>query len=240
MQQMQNDGVSANPYSNHGVASSKSQDDENADAFASLYSSLVMAQPETTLSHNPYNDPTIHDSLYYSRLLIRQQQQQQHQDMINRHNLCLTRLREAAREAEALRQENDSLRTVNRELNKHVSLLIKSSVNEQLSCGNNDAATSFGVVNGMRGLSITGAGEEVSAESPTSVMENVDVKRVSLPKSISVRSNGYLKMGQPAAAAAAAASKTRPRTPAPLRPTVNYYEPLCLLRISDTCTNCGF
>lgn len=227
---MQNDALSGTAYANHGAASTKSQDEQDGDAFASLYSSLVLA-PETTRSHtHNYTDPNIHDSLYYSRLLIRQQeqqQQQQHQDMINRHTLCLTRLREAAREAETLRQENASLRSVNRELNKHISLLIRSSVNDHLSCGNNnDATTSLGLANAMRGLSIGGGGgggEEACVESPTSVMENVEVKRISLPKSISVRSNGYLKMGQatPASATAAATSKTRPRTAMPLKPTVS-------------------
>ena len=46
--------------------------------------------------------------------------------------------------------------------------------------------------------------QEVSDESPTSVIENnnvVEVERFSLPKSISVRSNGYLKMSQSAALA---------------------------------------
>ncbi|WVY97802.1 hypothetical protein V8G54_029953 [Vigna mungo] len=45
--------------------------------------------------------------------------------------------------------------------------------------------------------------QEASDESPTSVMENnvVEVERFSLPKSISVRSNGYLKMAQSPAVA---------------------------------------
>ncbi|KHN06707.1 Zinc finger CCCH domain-containing protein 15 [Glycine soja] len=46
--------------------------------------------------------------------------------------------------------------------------------------------------------------QEISEESPTSVIENnnvVEVERFSLPKSISVRSNGYLKTAQSAALA---------------------------------------
>ncbi|XP_044488961.1 zinc finger CCCH domain-containing protein 15 isoform X1 [Mangifera indica] len=232
---MQNESISSVAYGNLVADGTKSQERQNGDGFTSLYSSFVLA-PETTtsLSISPYTDPTINDSLYFSRLLM-QQQQTQHQDMINRHNLCLTRLREAAREAENLRQENASLRSVNRELNKHLSLLIKSTVsdfnsddnngNNSNSNNNNAATSSFGVVNGMRGLSISGGGgEEVCVESPTSVIENVDVKRVSLPKSISVRSNGYLKMGQAAATTvppAANPTKTRPRTP--LKPTQKVY-----------------
>ncbi|KAK3189371.1 hypothetical protein Dsin_028932 [Dipteronia sinensis] len=242
---MQNESLSSSAYVNIGAASAKSPESHNGDGIGSLYSPFVLAQ------ERHFREPSmnVNDAFYYSRLLMQQQQQQQqHQDMVNRHSLCLTRLREAAKDAEILRQENASLRSVNLELNKHIGLLIKSSVtandhhhhHHQPAASSNDfenisssaATTSFeNMVNvGMRGLRIGGGGgggdhrEEVSVESPTSVMENVDVKRVSLPKSISVRSNGYLKMGPPPAAAAAAAaaapvssnSKARPRAAAPL------------------------
>ncbi|KAL5763466.1 hypothetical protein ACOSP7_019730 [Xanthoceras sorbifolium] len=250
---MQNESLSSSAYGSMGVANAKSPESQNHDGFGSLYSSCVLP-PET-----PFREPNINvnDALYYSRVLMQQQQQQQqHQDMVNRHSLCLTRLREAAKEAEILRQENTSLRSVNRELNKHISLLIKSSVsvgdhhlhhlqaassndfdnnhniNNNNNVNNSAATASFENMMsvGMRGLSIGGGGggdnrEEVCVESPTSVMENVDVKRVTLPKSISVRSNGYLKLGPPAAAVATASSnnKARPRTAAPLTSAQKVY-----------------
>lgn len=207
MEQMQSD--SSTTYGNHAGGGAKSQEQQNGDGFASLYSPSVFA-PETSLSLTRYSDPAMNDSLYYSRILM-QQQQQQHQDMINRHNLCLTRLREAAKEADALRQENANLRSVNRELNKHIGILMKSSANDRhlatstnFHNNKNAETTSIEPVNEMiQGLNIGGGErEDVPVESPTSVMENVDVKRISLPKSISVRSNGYLKVAQ------AAASKT--------------------------------
>ncbi|KAA8532635.1 hypothetical protein F0562_032549 [Nyssa sinensis] len=66
----------------------------------------------------------------------------EHQELIDRHNLCLSHLREAEKEAEALRQENVNLRMANVDLHERLQSL---------------------------------------------------VNRVSLPKSISVRSKGYLK-----------------------------------------------
>ncbi|KAG4398043.1 hypothetical protein AAZX31_10G255400 [Glycine max] len=54
--------------------------------------------------------------------------------------------------------------------------------------------------------------QEISEESPTSVIENnnvVEVERFSLPKSISVRSNGYLKTAQSAALAPNNSNATR-------------------------------
>ncbi|XVF02206.1 hypothetical protein REPUB_Repub04eG0156000 [Reevesia pubescens] len=134
-------------------------------------------------------------ALYHPRLLM-----QQHQDMINRHNLCLTGLREAAKEAEALRQENTSLRSVNRDLNKQLSALIQVSVQNHFASSDYNT-TPFELVNALQGLCLGGGGgggigeEEVSDESPTSVMEGAgDADRIMLPKSISVRSDGYLKM----------------------------------------------
>ena len=66
-------------------------------------------------------------------------------------------------------------------------------------------------------------------ESPTSVIEsgrlqNADVERISLPKSISVRSNGYLKNNpahhQPAGSTRPTRTATRPRPASPLIATV--------------------
>ncbi|KAG8475444.1 hypothetical protein CXB51_032201 [Gossypium anomalum] len=160
------------------------------DNFATVYGDLAAKQSKDHQSDGVFSSSTTSSStsaasvfaLYHPRILM-----QQHQDMINRHNLCLTRLREAAKEAEALRQENTSLRSANRDLNKQLSALIQASVQNHF----------HHLITIPRRLSCGGGGEvDVSDESPTSVMEGgaVDVERVMLPKSISVRSNGYLKM----------------------------------------------
>ncbi|KDP35010.1 hypothetical protein JCGZ_09298 [Jatropha curcas] len=149
----------------------------------------------------------------------------QHQDLINRIALCLTRLREAAREVESLRLENTALRSVNSELNNHLSLLIQASVQEH--CLPSDYNTTpLEVFNDFRNLRFTGGdeGEELREdESPTSVMEVQPAdtsERTTLPKSISVRSNGYLKTIQ--AGATKTRGVTRPKTESPLNATKVY------------------
>ncbi|KAK8636661.1 hypothetical protein V6N13_124403 [Hibiscus sabdariffa] len=167
--------------------------------FSTVYGDFGGKQPKDHPSDGVYSSSTTSSStstasvfaLYNPRILM-----QQHQDMINRHNLCLTRLREAAKEAEALRQENSSLRSFNRDLNKQLSALIQASFQNHFSPSDYNT-TPFELVNALRGLCLgsDGVGEADISDDPTSVMEGaVDVERVMLPKSISVRSNGYLKM----------------------------------------------
>ncbi|RDX82248.1 Zinc finger CCCH domain-containing protein 15, partial [Mucuna pruriens] len=187
----------------------------------------------------PYSEPTQYDSCVI----------QKHQDMVNRHSMCLSRLVETSKEVEALKQENGQLRAANKELQKQLHLVIQASLENQYGGSSGQPqATLFDVVHGFRGLHV-GEGkencadwnnnnnhnhnniinnnnnnkelQEISDESPTSVIENnvVEVERFSLPKSISVRSNGYLKIAQSQSAALATnnnASRnrgaTRPRT----------------------------
>ncbi|XP_050222945.1 zinc finger CCCH domain-containing protein 15 isoform X2 [Mercurialis annua] len=148
----------------------------------------------------------------------------QYQDLINRNALCLTRLREAAKEVESLRLENASLRSINSELNNHLKYLIQAaSVQEQFlprdySCNTMPFETMSNFYNfcNIGGGNDVGEGEEEICEeeddeSPTSVIEvkNADTmssERISLPKSISVRSNGYLKSSQ-----ASGSKMTRPK-----------------------------
>ncbi|WRX15199.1 zinc finger protein [Theobroma cacao] len=188
------------------------------DKGSAVYGDLAAKQSHDLQSDDIYSSSTTSSSaataslfgLYHPRLLM-----QQHQDMINRHNLCLTRLRDAAKEAEALRHENTALRSVNRDLNKQLSALIQASVQNHFASSDYNT-TPFELVNALRGLCLSDGGvgeEEVCDESPTSVMEGaVDVERVMLPKSISVRSNGYLKMMSQAGAS------HRGKTRGPTRP----------------------
>ncbi|XP_072994348.1 zinc finger CCCH domain-containing protein 9-like isoform X2 [Typha latifolia] len=119
--------------------------------------------------------------LYLARLTL------QYQEIADRYELCLSHLHEAAEEAEALRHENVKLRIANGELTKRLAFL---SVNQNsripssaISAAANSLAEEF------RRL---GIGEPTAEMSPTSVLE--EEKRVSLPKSISIRSSGYLKL----------------------------------------------
>ncbi|KAF7827740.1 Zinc finger CCCH domain-containing protein 15 [Senna tora] len=229
------------PSSNGGLATNQMQ--SNGAGLGPLYSTLFSDKPSLSttsnggVSINPYegnspskfNDSAIQSHLYDSCAI------QKHQDMVNRHTMCLNRLAETTKEVEALRHENTQLRAVNRELNKQLSLLIQVSVQNQLD-GSSGHSEAFDVVNGFRGLHIAdnfGEGkencadwnkdQEVSNESPTSVIENtVEVERFSLPKSISVRSNGYLKV---APQTVAGASSQGNRTKGPTRPRTSSTPP---------------
>lgn len=204
---------------------------------ASLYPHTL--GPNPSLSVAPYevldadSETSSENSHLLHSLLV-----QDRQEMVNRQSLCLTRLREASEEANSLRRENTHLRTVNRELNKHLSHLIQSSVQKQLGSSTSEYSGLLRTLNRFRGMSIGNKRaegrrhranweEEVNEESPTSVVEsgmveNVEVGRSTLPKSISVRSNGYLKIGAQGVPSngGRARSAIRSRPAAPLTVTV--------------------
>ncbi|XP_057961325.1 zinc finger CCCH domain-containing protein 15 [Malania oleifera] len=189
--------------------------------FTSLYSSIFPPKPSlsTSVSITPSDCSTDGDTTINSPLTIDHIQMHalelqysphsrlilEHQDLVDRHNLCLAHLHETAKEAEALRRENTNLRLANRDLNKRLSLLIQTSLQKRFVPSD---YSSMSVVNGFRRLCIgdspsssSRAWEEANDESPTSVIESdrierMDVERVALPKSISVRSSGYLKAAQ--------------------------------------------
>ncbi|KAG6579225.1 zinc finger CCCH domain-containing protein 15-like isoform X1 [Cucurbita pepo subsp. pepo] len=208
--------------------------------YASLYNSSIFAPKQSvpvSLPSTLYGDSTHTDSISASKSINNHLYQtcvvQDHQEMVNRHSLCLTHLREATEEADALRQENIHLRSINHELSKHLSLLIHASVQKQY--GSSDQTPPFNFVEGFRGLSVAEKGassstwEDISDESPTSVMEGgrvegVEVERFSLPKSISVRSNGYLKMAQGGSSQGGKVRvSSRPRTASPVKVTQKVY-----------------
>ncbi|CAH2066100.1 unnamed protein product [Thlaspi arvense] len=158
------------------------------------------------------------DQLYHSSRNVMQQRQ----DMVNREALCYTRLHEASLEAEVLRLENTELRSMNRHLKTELDKLIRSSIqnrfnyervplrmlsNLSIGGGNHDADEAE---NQNRAANR----DDVSDQSPTSVIENEDLNRSSLPKSISVRSSGYSKASQ-GGGVAAQSGKPRGTTPKP-------------------------
>lgn len=238
------DACSPSSNGGYGANAAAGQMQSKSAAFASFYSAFLNDNPSPLsascsnggggISLYPYSDSGTQSHAYDSGYI------QKHQDMVNRHSMCLTRLVETSKEVEALRQENAQLLAANKELQKQLNLVIQASLENQY--GGESQTTPFDVVHGFRGFHI-GDGKEncadwnvtnnnnitnnnkkekvdqVSEESPTSVIENngVEVERFSLPKSISVRSNGYLKMAQSAAAvptntACRTKGATRPRT----------------------------
>lgn len=148
------------------------------------------------------------------------------QDLIDRRNWCLNNLRLTAKEAEALRQENVNLQMANSELNKQLSHLQHQASSASVSATsrqNYGNATMFPSVNSVADsferMRIGEKGALVSDKRVARGVENVDpvkktnVERVKLPKSISVRSNGYLKnvqAGDGAASRVRAPSRVKP------------------------------
>lgn len=124
---------------------------------------------------------TTDDLLFQARLIL------EHRELRQRHDLCLRRLRQIADDADYLRRENAELRLANAELVKILSS--KTAVDDLVA------------IPGSRLRSLIGGGqngEEVGYEiiSPTSVIGKYNnqfdgknnLRRISLPKSISVRS----------------------------------------------------
>ncbi|KAL4612382.1 hypothetical protein ACB092_08G194400 [Castanea dentata] len=219
-----------------------------------VYNSLYSSPP--TYSSDSLNSDSVSNSNSDSNWLYHSRTVQEHQEIVNRNSLYLTRLREATGEVEALRQENSHLHVVNRELNKQLSLLIHALLRSSATSNDFTTAASFSALDAaFRRLRIGGVGggggggmnegsdhdhdqipwDDVAAvpdliESPTSVIEsgrlqNADVERFSLPKSISVRSNGYLKNNQPAGSTRTTRTATRPRPASPLIATQKVYVP---------------
>ncbi|KAJ1380766.1 Zinc finger, CCCH-type [Sesbania bispinosa] len=197
------------PSSNSGFgANTAGQMQSSGGSFGSFYSALSNDNLSGNCSNGsgvslyPYSD----SATQYDSCVI-----QKHQDMVNRHSMCLTRLVETSKEVEALRQENSQLRSMNKELQKQLNLVVQASLENRFGGGSSgqNQTTPFDILHGFR---------RSSDESPTSVIENngVEVERFALPKSISVRSNGYLKMAQSANVATNNACRTkgatRPRT----------------------------
>ncbi|XP_023762764.1 zinc finger CCCH domain-containing protein 15 [Lactuca sativa] len=127
------------------------------------------------------------------------------QDLIDRRNWCLSNLRLTAKEAEALRQENVNLQMANSELNKQLSHLQQQAASAS-SLQNYANATVFPSANSLSdcfgririGEKVPPATDKRSARGVENVdpVKKTEVERVKLPKSISVRSNGYLKTVQ--------------------------------------------
>ncbi|KAI3467042.1 hypothetical protein Pfo_023705 [Paulownia fortunei] len=174
----------------------------NYDFATSLYPSIFPPKHSPLLDY--FNDvssisPSRESDDVLTSCLPQIQQQQLHQDLMDRHQRVLSHLREVAKQAQALRQENVNLKMANLDLNNGMNLLLNATPfhGQDLGPGLDS------VVDGLRKMGIgaeeeASSGNEAVAQSPTSVMDSGrggrgGVERVHLPKSISVRSSGYLK-----------------------------------------------
>ncbi|KAJ0985731.1 hypothetical protein J5N97_004087 [Dioscorea zingiberensis] len=142
-----------------------------APSSASLTPSSVSLDDE-----NDENHVVSDNHLYLARLTL------QYRELAERYDLCLSHLQDAADEVEALRQENVELRVAKGELAKRLNLLAEMQ---------NGRVAAASIMDEFRRLRLAEEGA-----SPTSVLGGFGQteKRVTLPKSISIRSSGFLKL----------------------------------------------
>ncbi|CAO2830135.1 unnamed protein product [Amaranthus hypochondriacus] len=164
----------------------------------------------------------------------------EHKDLMKRHALCLKQLQKTFKEAENLRQENTNLRMANLELGNQVNLLIQttlknryqtvsisdyteqsgssslSSSSEKFGGGYAKERENEGLKEGF--VSQSQSPTKLTMENSESEIEKDEEARVTLPKSISVRSNGFLKMNQTSGAGnnSSLSPATRIRAPSPV------------------------
>ncbi|THU71889.1 hypothetical protein C4D60_Mb04t06260 [Musa balbisiana] len=143
--------------------------------------------------------------LYLARLTL------QYQEVAERYDLCLSDLRDCTEEIESLRRENASLRIANAELARRLGLIAGKHA------GRVPSSASAALEDEFRLLNIAELPPPSPEESPTSVLSVQESggghpfagpplaeKQVSLPKSISIRSSGYLKLNQDGKSSSAA------------------------------------
>jgi butyrate response factor 1 len=129
----------------------------------------------------------------------------QYHEVADRYELCLARLAEATDEAAALRRENAELRAANGDLTRRLALL--SGIGKQ--------AAAAAIADEVRRLRF-GEQKAVPAAKERAHPEKLAV----LPKSISVRSNDYLKINQHnQAPGTPAANNRKPRASNPTKPS---------------------
>ncbi|XP_021862681.1 zinc finger CCCH domain-containing protein 14 isoform X2 [Spinacia oleracea] len=136
-----------------------------------LFSSASSSPPSTPSAVAADASLEAGTGLYRARLIL---ENQLYDELLNRYRLAITRLRELSREAIALQEENEWLRLTNGDLTRRLNGVL--SVSEQPCVGNVFGASTY---------------------SPTSTVIDDDEEedeRITLPKSISIRSPGFFKL----------------------------------------------
>ncbi|XP_027078712.2 zinc finger CCCH domain-containing protein 15-like [Coffea arabica] len=118
----------------------------------------------------------------------------EYQQLYNRYAFCLANLRESIKEVQALGQDNESLRLANADLVHRLSLLSRATIHNCLLSDFNRLRISGNATPSPRLYSR----EASPAPAPDVIQQKRFqrrhlAERVSLPKSISIRSAGYLK-----------------------------------------------
>ncbi|GAB2300017.1 hypothetical protein Dimus_034060 [Dionaea muscipula] len=168
---------------------------------------------------------TTENRLYQARLII---ESHLYQDLLNRYGIAVTQIHDLSKETKSLLEENDLLRLANEDLSRRLSCLSQFSKSVLLQSRPSASSSLLSLIEDLR---IGNTSREIDHEirsdavfssnsSPTSVIhgdrsESSGGERVTLPKSISVRSSGYLKMNQTASNINAGTSRASSRSRLP-------------------------
>ena len=133
----------------HGALSLKTKRESLCSSSLLLLAKLFFYKNSDSVSNSNSNSDS--NCLYHSRTV------QEHKEIVNQNSLYLTCLRKATGEVEALRQENNHLHVVNRELNKQLNLLIHALLRSSTTSNDFTIAASFSALNAaFRRLRIRG------------------------------------------------------------------------------------
>ncbi|KAG2322017.1 hypothetical protein Bca4012_057168 [Brassica carinata] len=176
-------------------SNTKQHQEDFAASFASLYNSIFSpeeSQFPDSLSLSP--SPPYSSSSPPARAVdtatehrLRQASLILEYDELNEHyELCLSRLRSLMTELDSLRRENDALRQENVDLLKLIHISASSS--------SSSSSVSPPAVHNRHRISDFGGHAETGGYKHRRQVRSSDPERNSLPRSISVRSPGYLRM----------------------------------------------
>ncbi|KAK3006160.1 hypothetical protein RJ639_015722 [Escallonia herrerae] len=204
--------VSRNPF-----LSPTSEDTFDASVFTSMFHTNVNSLSES-FSDCSFDDAS--NGIATANRLNDASFVLEYQQLYNCYTLCLANLQESIKEVEALRQENKKLRIANIDLVHRLTSLSQAMIQ---NCVISSAQPSLSSINDSNHLKIGSSirdshvAKQVQNVSPTSVIQDNRfqkrfAEKASLPKSISVRSSGYLKMNQRAGSNGGLTSRTSTQT----------------------------
>ncbi|MCL7048592.1 hypothetical protein MKW94_009993 [Papaver nudicaule] len=199
----QRDFVEFYSSSSSGVKSRfSSQNSSNTPPKSLLCNSVYLTPPSSSSSSTSHEEKyqiSKEDRLYLTRVILLYDQ------LMDQYGLCYSYLKDSSERNDILSQENAALRLINKDLQNQLNLLTESFVNLQ----KNQIFPSLPIIKDFstKNNNRVAPSREAPVTSPTSVFGNngkgfdekpvkVQLDRVSLPKSISIRSSAYLKMNQ--------------------------------------------
>ncbi|KAK9115456.1 hypothetical protein Syun_022253 [Stephania yunnanensis] len=126
---------------------------------SSLPTSVSLSTPSHCAAcYEESNATATENRLYLARLTL------EYQQLVDRYGLCLAHLEEATKEGEILRQENCTLRIVNKDLTKRLSLLTTQASLHQNHRYLSPAFPSLSIINDFRSLCVGGSGRSSSSQ----------------------------------------------------------------------------